>query len=149
MAKAVLLAGASPDDELELKLIMKTSGVKNPVMVVRDGREAIAYLLAKGKFADHRKHPRPEILFLNLKMPRAGGFAVLERLRDQPVLRNGLLVVVLTHFGDANEIRRAYALGADSFLVKPFTLADLENLIENFDGHWLRSDTGKRDASSV
>jgi len=149
MAKAVLLAEDSRDDELLFKRVLKKTGVENPVMVVRDGREAILYLEGKGEYADRRKYPLPEILFLDLKLPIADGFAVLEWLKDQPGLKNGLLIIVLSHFGDANEIRRAYALGASSFLVKPFTLADWENLVKHFDGHWIRSDAENRDSATV
>jgi CheY-like chemotaxis protein len=145
VAKAILLAEDSRDDELLLKHILNKTGVENPVAVVRDGRQAILYLQGEGEYADAAKYPRPGILFLDLKMPVADGFAVLEWLKDQPNLKNRLLVVVLSHFGNADEIRRAYDLGANSFLVKPFTLADWENLTAHFDGYWIRSDIDKRD----
>jgi CheY-like chemotaxis protein len=148
MPKIILLAEDSQDDELLFKHVLKKIGVVNPVVVVRDGKDVVAHLKGEGKFDDRRKYPRPEILFLDLKMPRMDGFAVLEWLRDQPALRNELLVIVLSHLGDADEIRRAYALGANTFLVKPFTQADWENLIEHFDGHWIRSDAGERDTTA-
>ena len=146
MAKAILLAEDSPDHEALFKLVLEEIGVGNPVMVVRDGIEAIAYLKGEGKFADRLIHPLPDILFLDLKMPRAGGFEVLEWLHDRPSLRNKLLVFVLSSFGDTQAIRRAYDLGANSFLSKPFTTEACEDLIRHFAGYWMRSDTADCDA---
>jgi CheY-like chemotaxis protein len=151
MAKAILLAEDSPDDEQLFKIVLKKNWVDNPVIVVRDGAEAIAYLDGKGEFADRSKHPLPDILFLDLKMPGVDGFAVLEWLREQPAVKKGLLVIVLTQFGDHNQIRKAYALGATSFLPKPFTGEDLENLIRHFNGRWIRAaktgDSAPKDAT--
>ncbi len=141
MAKAILLAEDSPDDELLFKHVMKGNRVENPVMVVRDGVEAIAYLGGEGVFADRQKHPLPRILFLDVKMPRVDGFAVLEWLQQRPDIRENLLVVVLTQFGDAGQIKRAYSLGANTFLPKPFNKEDLENLIRHFGGNWVVSDS--------
>lgn len=133
MAKAILLAEDSPDDELLFKHVLKNSRMENPVVVVRDGLGAIAYLEGTGAFADRTKHPSPAILILDLKLPRVDGFAVLEWLQKMPRLKKELFIVVLTHLYDHNQIRRAYALGADSFLCKPLTEKDLNNLIRHFD----------------
>src|ERR1700722_17921017 len=147
MSKTILLAEDSPDDELLFKLVMKKAGVENPVVVVRDGQEAIAYLREGSASANYHESARPEIVCLDLKMPRVNGFEVLAWLRDNPLVRSGLLVVVLSHFGDTKDIRRAYALGANSFLTKPFTEGDLENLIEHFAGYWTRSNPRVRGAA--
>jgi CheY-like chemotaxis protein len=149
MEKAILLAEDSEDDEVQFRIVMKSLQVTNPVVVVRDGDEAIAYLQGEGKFADRRTYPWPEVLFLDLRMPRMDGFAVLEWLEDRPMLRRGLLVIVLSHFGELKEIRRAYDLGANSFLPKPFTQQDWENLIRHFDGHWIRAETGGRGTATL
>jgi CheY-like chemotaxis protein len=143
MAKAILLAEDSQDDEQLFKHVLKKSRVENPVVVVRDGAEAIKYLEGTGRFADRTRHPLPDILFLDLKMPGTDGFAVLEWLQEQPAVKEGLLVVVLTHFDDHYLIERAYNLGAHSFLAKPIMVEELENLIRHFNGRWKRSDTAE------
>lgn len=147
MPKAVLLAEDSREDETLFRLVMRRSGLANPVLVVRDGDEAIAYLKGESRFADRKQFPLPNVLFLDLKMPRVNGFEVLEWLKTQPPL-DGMLVVVLTLFGDTKEIRRAYEMGADSFLTKPITQADLDNLTKFFEGHWDR-DGKTRDMGEV
>jgi len=139
MAKVILLVEDSPDDELFFRSVLEQNKIANPIHVVRTGAQAIAYLGGEGKFADRSVHLAPNILFLDLRLPEMDGFEVLEWLQQRPDLKKHLLVVVLTQFGDANQIRRAYAMGADSFLPKPFTLADSENLIRHFGGYWLHN----------
>jgi len=140
MAKAILLAEDSPDDEFFFRRVLRGSRVENPVVVVRDGAQTIAYLQGEGEFADREKYPMPGILCLDVRMPGLDGFAVLEWLKDKPHLREQLLIIVLTQFGDARQIRRAYELGAHSFLPKPLTAQDSENLITHFAKYWTRSD---------
>lgn len=136
MAKSILLVEDSPDDELLFKLILRRNHVENPVLVVRDGMAAIAYLEGREPYSDRSKYPMPCILCIDLKMPGVDGFAVLEWLRQNPATRTKLLVIVLSNIADAAEIRRAYDLGANSFLSKPFTLEDSKNLIRYFSGYW-------------
>lgn len=140
MAKAILLAEDSPDDELLFKRVLDRNRVENPVVVVRDGAATIAYLQGTGHFADRTQYPSPEILFLDLRMPGTDGFEVLEWLSKTPEVKKNLLIIVLTQFGDAGQIRRAYELGAHSFLSKPFKPEDSQNLIEHFATFWTRSD---------
>lgn len=130
MARAILLAEDSPDDEHLFKRVLKKAGVENPVSVVRDGAEAIKALQGKDL---------PGILVLDLKMPGVDGFAVLDWLAMNDAIKNQLLIVVLTNLGDAKQIRRAYDLGATSFLAKPFTADDLQNLMKHFNGRWKRA----------
>jgi CheY-like chemotaxis protein len=136
MERAALLVEDSEDDEALFRHVLKLVGLQNPLAVVRDGQQAISYLEGSGGHADRARHPLPEILFLDLRMPVAGGFAVLEWLQTRPEFKGKLLIVVLTQFGDTQSVMRAYALGAHSFLHKPFKQADLENLITHFKGYW-------------
>jgi CheY-like chemotaxis protein len=138
------LAEDSLDDELLFRVVMKKVGVENPVSVVRGGADAIAYFQGKGRFADRYRYPFPKILFLDLKMPGVDGFAVLEWLNDHPAIRDGILIIVLCHLGESKQIRQAYDLGANSFLPKPFTEEDWQNLTEHFEGYWIRLDAGSR-----
>jgi CheY-like chemotaxis protein len=135
MAKAILLAEDSPDDVTLFLDTMRRSGLRNPVIVVHDGVEAVQYLKGEGEFADRDRYPMPVILMLDLRMPRMDGFQVLEWIYSQSHLTD-LLVVVLSHYGETNDINRAYTLGAHSFLLKPFTQKDLTNLATYFDGRW-------------
>jgi CheY-like chemotaxis protein len=135
MTKTILLAEDSPDDIALFMQVMVKSGRNNPVIVVRDGDEAIAYLKGEGKFSDREKFPVPSILMLDLKMPRVSGFQVLEWIRQQPQF-SYILLVVISHYGETAEINRAYELGAHSFLTKPFSHTDLDNLASHYRIWW-------------
>ena len=138
MANAILLAEDSPDDVTLFLDVMRRSGLRNPVQVVQDGVEAIQYLKGVGEFTDRDLHPLPSILMLDLRMPRLDGFQVLEWIYSQSHLTD-LLIVVLSHYGETEDINRAYTLGAHTFLVKPFTTKDLTSLASYFDGRWERA----------
>jgi CheY-like chemotaxis protein len=115
--------------------------VTAPIEVVRDGNQAIAYLNGEGVYADRNLFPLPSALFLDLVMPRADGFQVLKWLKTQSAFDN-MLVIVLTNYSEGRLLRDAYAMGADSFLFKPFTKADLESLMQHFPDGWTKSTTG-------
>lgn len=130
-AKTILLAEDSADDEFFFLEIYRRSRVPNPLMVVHDGREAIAYLNRDGRFFDPETYPMPSVLFLDLQMPNGGGFEVLRWIKTQPHLKD-LLVIILTHHHEVKDISQAYELGAKSFLTKPFTQGELNNVILHF-----------------
>ena len=135
MAKTILLVEDSEDDELLFLDIMHRTGLANPVLVVRDGVKAIAYLKGEGEFADRIKYPLPAILLLDLKLPLMDGFKVLEWIKTQRQL-GGMLMIVLSHYGETRSISRAYELGAHSFLTKPMKQSDLLDLANHFVDHW-------------
>src|SRR5437016_684237 len=118
----ILLAEDEEEDVVLLKLGFAKARFLNPVQVVPDGAEAIAYLQGAGKYSNRSDFPLPNLLLLDLKMPRKNGFEVLEWLRQQPQL-SALPVVVLTSSDDMRDVNRAYQLGANTFLVKPVDFA--------------------------
>src|SRR5262245_1735495 len=108
------------DDDNHVALIRRAfqkAGLINPIQVVHDGEEAIAYLKGEGAFANRAEYPLPTLLLLDLKMPRKNGFEVLRWIRQQPTLA-ALRIVVLTSSQDIRDVNQAYQLGANSFLVK-------------------------------
>ena len=114
----------------------KLAGLINPLVVVQDGDEAIAYLKGEGKFSNRTEYPLPTLMLLDLKMPRKNGFEVLEWLRTQPTL-SALRVVVLTTSDQIHDVNRAYQLGANSFLTKPVDFRDFVQLSSAVKGYWL------------
>src|SRR5438105_2858307 len=114
----ILVAEDREDDIILIRRAFARARVVNPIHVVRDGEEALAYLKGEGKYGNRREYPLPELLLLDLKMPRMDGFEVLRWVRSQPDLRL-LRVVVLTSSEDVRDVNLAYQLGANSFLVKP------------------------------
>ena len=134
----ILIVEDNDDDVFALQRALKKSNTANPQRVVPNGREAVAYLSGAGPYADRAQHPLPFIMFLDLKMPLMDGFEVLTWLRDQPALKS-LVVVVLTGSDELKDHQRAYALGARSYLVKPPSTTDLQQLLQSLESHWLRS----------
>src|SRR5437867_8698531 len=118
------MAEDSEDDELLFMDALKRSGLANSVIVVHDGDEAIAYLNGELRYADRDRFPLPAILLLDLAMPKVNGWQVLHWVRSRPEF-NDLLVVVLTSSLRVEDLQRAYRMGANSYLGKPFSLNDL------------------------
>jgi CheY-like chemotaxis protein len=135
MAKAILIAEDVEEDAVMVMDSLKKAGVKNPVLTVQDGDEVVAYLKGEGRFAERNKFPFPSVLLLDLKMPRMGGFQVMEWLRTQEIFKN-LLIIVLTGCHELREVQKAYSLGAHSFLIKPCNPDDIKNLVRWFAAHW-------------
>ena len=132
----ILLAEDDPNDVLLIQRAFQRSLVANPLQVVRDGEEALAYLSGQGLFADRERHPLPVLMLMDLKMPRKSGLEVLEWVRRQPGLKR-LPIVVLTSSNQNPDINRAYELGANSYLVKPAGFDSLLELVKNLDMYWL------------
>jgi CheY-like chemotaxis protein len=124
----ILVAEDDEDDVFLIKRAFHQAQFENPLHVVGNGEEAIAYLRGMPPFEDREKHPTPALVLLDLKMPRKNGFEVLEWIRQRPEF-NALPVVVLTSSQESADINRAYALGANSYLVKPANFLSLVDMI--------------------
>jgi len=135
-ADLILIAEDNEDHVLLLRRALQRGAVLNPVFVVNDGEETIAYLKGDGKYADRYEYPLPALLLLDLKMPKKNGFEVLEWIRQQPGLRR-LRVVVLTTSDAPEDIDRAYELGANAFMVKPLEKRQFLDLTDAIKGYWL------------
>jgi CheY-like chemotaxis protein len=128
-AQAVILVAEDDDNDVFLiKRAFHQAQFDNPLQVVVNGEDAIAYLRGSPPFEDRDKHPAPALLLLDLKMPRKNGFEVLGWIRERPEF-NSLPVVVLTSSQESADINRAYALGANSYLVKPASFLSLVDMI--------------------
>ena len=133
----ILLAEDREDDIVLVQRAFAKGEIQNPLFVVRDGEEAIAYLAGDGKYANRAEYPLPDLLLLDLKMPRVDGFEVLQWVRRQPGF-SALRIVVLTSSDQIRDVNTAYQLGANSFMVKP---TDFENVIEmakTLRSYWLQ-----------
>ena len=106
------------------------------MQIVRDGVDAMSYLLGIGEYVDRQKCPAPNILIIDLNMPRFNGLELLTWLRTQPDLQH-LLVVVLTGTGRQHDIDIAYRMGAKSYLVKPTEADEFQSLINSFFEYWI------------
>jgi CheY-like chemotaxis protein len=122
----ILLVEDREDDILLVRKAFQKGDICNPMQIVRDGEEAIHYLAGEGKYSNRAEYPLPDLILLDLKMPKVDGFDLLNWIRRQDGFAN-IPVVVLTASDAIRDVNRAYALGANSFLVKPF---EFENFIE-------------------
>ena len=120
-----------------LQCALQQAGLKHRMIHFEDGKKAQAYIRGEGEYADRAKHPLPSVALVDLKMPGMNGFEFLDWLRNASPTRF-LPVVVLTSSEDLKDVRKAYQLGANSFLVKPPQPEDLKEMMKMIEGFWMK-----------
>ncbi len=138
MRKRVLIAEDDAGDVFLLQRAFAAAQVPASLHFVRDGQEAIDYLEGESEFGDRKTYPLPDLMLLDLKMPRLNGFDVLSWVRQQPGLKR-LLVTILTSSDQPQDINRAYDLGANSYLLKPHSSNELSELVKRVEKYWLEA----------
>jgi CheY-like chemotaxis protein len=136
--ETILVAEDDPTDAFFLERAFSKLGVPIALHFVRDGQEVIDYLSGEGEFANRSAHPSPDLLVLDLKMPRVDGFEVLNWVRQHPRLKL-LPVIIFSSSAQNTDINRAYDLGANSYLVKPHATEDLLVVVEKLKNYWIES----------
>lgn len=126
----ILLVDDNPHDVVLIRLAFRKVGIIDTIQLVKDGAEAMRYIIGEGMYADRRQFPPPTLILLDLKMPGANGFEVLKWIRSQETLE-ALVVVVMSGSRDDGDIQRAYQLGANSYLIKPTKFEDLVKMMES------------------
>jgi CheY-like chemotaxis protein len=132
----ILLVEDEPNDAFFFEHCLRRAGIVNRLRVARDGLEALDYLKGIGKFADRETHPLPALVVLDLKLPKATGFEVLEQMRLEPGLRR-MIVIVLTSSSSDCDIVKSYDLGANAFIVKPSDSQQLASMVQTLKDFWL------------
>ena len=135
----ILLVEDREDDIILIQSALRKGRVKNPIHVVRDGDEALAYLKGEGKFSNRVEFPLPTLVLLDLKLPRLDGFEVLKWIRSRPGLKT-MRIIVLTSSEQIRDVNRAYEMGANSFLVKPLDFEQFVATGELINQYWLGMD---------
>lgn len=138
--RTILLVEDNPDDAELTLLSLKKSHVKNAVVVVSDGVEALDYLFCRGEHADRDPDDLPEVVLLDLKLPRLDGHQVLERIRADPRTRL-LPVVMLTSSDIEKDIVRSYEGGANSYVRKPVDFAEFGEAVKQLGLYWVLMNT--------
>ncbi|WP_421682977.1 response regulator [Stutzerimonas urumqiensis] len=134
MLKPILLVEDNPHD-LELTLVaLERSQLANDVVVLRDGAEALDYLQRSGPFAG-RLDGNPAVMLLDLKLPKVDGLEVLKTVREDPELRS-IPVVMLTSSREEPDLKRAYELGVNAYVVKPVEFKDFVAAISDLGIFW-------------
>ena len=134
--RVILLVEDNQDDvELALRAFGK-SRVANPIVVARDGRQALDWLLSTGAHADRDPNLLAEVVLLDLKLPEVDGLSVLRAMRADPRTRR-IPVVVLTSSDEESDIVTSYDLGANSFVRKPVDFAQFVEAARQLGLYWL------------
>ncbi|MGA2223240.1 MAG: response regulator [Syntrophobacteraceae bacterium] len=127
----ILMADDDEDDCLIVESAFQEIGIAHDLRFVDDGQELLDYLYNKGDFADPEKHPRPDLIFLDLNMPRIDGREALAIIKSDPQLRD-IPILILTTSKEAREIALTKQAGASSFLAKPEIFQDLTDMLSKF-----------------
>ena len=134
--RPILAAEDDEGDAMLLQLAFKKADIANPLVLVRDGHEAVEYLSGVAPFEDRAAFPLPVLLLLDLKMPRLNGFDVLDWWGARTELRD-LPVIVLSSSSHETDIDKARKMGAREYIVKPHGFAELTTLIQELGRRWL------------
>ena len=132
----ILLVEDHPDDEARTLRALRKNHILNPVVVARDGVEALEWLFGEGAHAGRDTRTQPQVILLDLNMPRLSGFEVLERIRKDP--RTHLVpVVVLTSSKQDEDMMASYAKGANSYVRKPVDFTEFAQAVQRLGVYWL------------
>lgn len=134
--KMILLVEDNPDDEALTLRALKKNNIGNDLVVVRDGAEALDFLFATGKFADREIHDLPQVILLDLKLPKVDGLEVLRRIRANENTHL-LPVVILTSSKEEQDRLNGYSLGANSYVQKPVDFDQFVGAVRQLGLYWL------------
>jgi two-component system response regulator len=131
----LLVEDSASDEELTLRALRK-SNIANRVVVARDGAEALDYLFCEGAHAGRDAREAPQVVLLDLNLPKIGGLEVLRRIRADP--RTKLLpIVILTSSKEDQDLVAGYASGANSYVVKPVDFTQFAEAVRQLGMYWL------------
>jgi CheY-like chemotaxis protein len=136
MNGTILLVEDDENDVFFMKRAMKAAQILNPLQVASDGRQAIHYLEGAGEYNDRDLFPLPKLVLLDLKLPYIMGLEVLKWIREQPELK-GIVVLIFSSSKMPEDIRTAYLLGANSYLVKPSDPKGLTEKVKVIKDYWI------------
>jgi two-component system response regulator len=137
MTKLILLVEDNASDEKLALLAFKKCDVPHDIVVARDGADALDYVFATGKHAGRDPAARPDLILLDLKLPRVSGHEVLRRIRASPETQL-LPVVVLTASREDEDVLRSYSFGANAYIRKPVDFSEFSNAVKALAAFWLK-----------
>ncbi|MBE9568451.1 MAG: response regulator [Proteobacteria bacterium] len=146
MQKTILLVEDNPNDEMLTIRALKKNNIMNEVIVARDGVQALNYLFAEGEHEGRDMNDQPEVILLDLKLPKIDGHEVLKRIKSDE--RTKLLpVVVLTTSNEDQDVIASYQLGANSYIRKPVDFDQFIKAVGQLGLYWLVLNEAPKSAS--
>ena len=134
--KIILVVEDNPDDEALMLRALKKNGIANEIVVAHDGVEALDYLFGEGRYAGRITENVPELILLDLKLPKVDGLDVLKRLREDDRTKY-VPVVILTTSSEQRDIVESYNLGANSYVTKPVDFQEFMEATRQLGTYWL------------
>jgi len=126
------------DNAADVKIAMRAfsrSSFKNKVYVVNDGLEALDFIYRRGKYRDKEKWPMPDLILLDINMPKMDGFRFLETVK-QDIQYNFIPVIMLTSSKNEEDIAKSYKSGASSYIPKPVNYEEFVKVVDGFNYYW-------------
>jgi two-component system response regulator len=134
--ETILLVEDNPDDELLTRRTLKKNNICNEVVVARDGAEALEYLFGTGRYEGRNLYAMPQVILLDLGLPKIDGLEVLRRIRNDE--RTKLLpTVILTSSEEQEDRVKGYDLGANSYVRKPVDVAQFRAAVRELGMYWM------------
>ena len=133
--EVILLVEDNPDDEFMTRRALEQNNLYNDLVVVRDGEQALDYLFGAGSFEGRDTTVMPQVILLDLGLPKVDGLEVLKRIRSDERTRR-LPVVVLTSSGEEQDRVESYVRGANSFVRKPVDFVEFAGAVQSLGMYW-------------
>jgi two-component system response regulator len=134
--KIILLVEDNPDDELLTLEALKDNNIRNDVVIAHDGEEALDFLFMRGQYKDRDENLIPQVILLDLKLPKVDGLEVLQQIRNNEKTKV-LPVVVLTSSKEETDLIKSYQLGANSYIRKPVDFEQFTQAIKYLGLYWI------------
>ena len=132
----ILLVEDNQSDAILTMHALEKSKLANRIDIVRDGEEALDFLLCRGKFENRSIERVPSLILLDLKLPKIDGLEVLREIKSNPITRS-IPVVVLTTSKEERDLVKSYQLGVNSYIQKPVNFAEFQEIVRQLGMYWL------------
>ena len=140
VTKTILLVEDNPDDEALTLRALKKHNFAQTVDVVHDGAEALDYIFCKGDYAERDKSETPQLILLDIKLPKVDGIEVLKEIRESEQYHH-IPIVMLTTSSEENDVIKSYDNGANSFIKKPVDFTEFLDVVNKLGVYWLALNT--------
>ena len=131
----ILMVDDDPEDSLLVREALGETGYRHQLRFLYNGEELLDYLHRRGKYVDQQSSPRPDLILLDLKMPKMEGKEVIRQLKSDPLLKR-IPIVVLTTSTAQDDICSAYQTGVNSYVTKPVTFRELVDIMKGLGKYW-------------